>query len=144
MFTTFSSDFGVDAFDWTYRPCYNSNYSKPEENYKTLYGLVLLRKLLGRVTKRTAKGIIFKPLLREVTYKILPALQIIQRSFRYRWHYWLKSHPICCFFSLYLDKFPLAPVQTSGTDRNLTLDWFLGFSSRKSWWLLNFCRHNLE
>ena len=47
------------------------------ENYKTLHRLVPLEKLLGRSTRRPAKGTISRPLLREVTYGMLLLLLIM-------------------------------------------------------------------
>ena len=44
---------------------------KPAENYKTLYGLILLWKSLGRATRRPAEGTISRLLLREVIYRML-------------------------------------------------------------------------
>ena len=94
------------------------------ENYETLHGLVPLGKSLGRATKRPAEDSISRPLLWEVIYEMLPLLPTMQEPFRYRRRHWVKLHPICCFFSLWADQFPLAPAQTSGSDRTLTLDRF--------------------
>ena len=106
---------------------------RPAENYKTLHGLVPLGKSSGRATKRPAEGSISRPLLREVTYGMLPLLPIMQGPFRYRRRHWVKPHPICRLFSSWADQFPLAPAQTSGSGRTLTLDQFQGFSLKESW-----------
>ena len=105
---------------------------RPAENYETLYGLVPLGKLSASTTRRPAEGSISRPLLREVIYGMLPLLLTMQGLFRYRRYYWVKSHPICRFFSLWADQFPLALAQTSGSGRTLTLDRFQGFFSKES------------
>ena len=117
---------------------------RPVENYKTLHRLVPLRKLSGRAMKRLVEGSISRPLLQEVTYGMLPLLPIMQGPFRYYRCHWVKPHSICCFFSLWADQFPLAPAQMSGSGRTLTLNRFQGFSSKESWWLPSFRRHDLK
>ena len=97
---------------------------RPAENYETLDGLVPPGKSSGRAIRRPIEGLISKPLLRKITYGMLPLLPTMQEPFRYRRRHWVKLHPICCFFSLWADQFPLAPAQTSGSDRTLTLDRF--------------------
>ena len=74
---------------------------RPEENYETLHRLVFPEKLLEKATRRPAEGTISRPLLWEVTYKMLPLLLTMQELFRYRWRHWVKPHPICHFFSLW-------------------------------------------
>ena len=95
---------------------------KPAENYKTLHRLVSLEKSLKKAIRRPAKGTISRPLLREVTYRILLFLLIMQGPFRYRKFHGVKPHPICHLFSLWADQFPLALEQMSGSGRTLTLN----------------------
>ena len=75
---------------------------------------------------------------------MLPFLPTIRGLFRYRRRHWVKPHPICRLSSSWANQFSLAPAQTSGSGRTPTLDQFQGFSSKKSWWLLSFCRYDLE
>ena len=117
---------------------------RPAENYETLHRLVPPGKLSGRATRRPAEGTISRPLLREVTYGVLPLLPIMQGPFRYRRHHLVKPHPICRLFSSWVDQFPLVLAQTSGSGRTLILNRFQGFSSKESHWLLSFCQHNLK
>ena len=56
---------------------------KPAKNYKTLHGLVLPGKSLGRAMRRLAKGKISRLLLQKITYGMLPLLPTMQESFRY-------------------------------------------------------------
>ena len=105
---------------------------RPAENYTTLHRLVPPGKSSGRATRRSAKGSIFRPLLRKVTYWMLPLLATMQGLFRYRRRYWVKPHSICCLFSSLTDQFPLVPAQLSRSSRTLTLDWFQGFSLKES------------
>ena len=117
---------------------------RPAENYETLHRLVPPGKSLGRATRRPAEGTIFRLLLWEVTYGMLPLLPTMRGPFRHRRRHWVKPHPICRLFSSWADQFPLALAQTSGSGRTLTLDWFQGFSSKESRWLPSFRQHNLE
>ena len=117
---------------------------RPAENYETLHRLVSLGKSSGRATRRLAEGTISRPLLREVTYRMLPLLPIMQGLFRYRRRHWVKPHPICRLFSSWADQFLLALAQTSESGRTLTLDRFQGFSLKESRWLPSFRRHDLE
>ena len=114
------------------------------KNYETLHGLIPLGKSSGKATRRQAEGMISRPLLQEVIYGMLPLLPTMQEPFRYCRRHWVKPHPICRLFSSWADQFPLAPAQTSGSGRTLTLDWFQGFSLKESRWLPSFCRHDLE
>ena len=136
-------------FDTQYCNCSISNTSfsictcsaYPErlgENYKTLHRLVPLRKSSRRATRKSVEGMISRPLLREVTYGMLPLLPTMQGPFRYRRRHWVKPYPICRLFSSWADQFPLAPAQMSGSSRTLTLDQFQGFSSKESRWLPSF------
>ena len=77
------------------------------ENYKTLYKLVFLKKLLEKTTKRPAKCTISKPLLWNIIYRMLLVLPTIQELFWYCQHYWVKLFPICHLFSLWADQFLL-------------------------------------
>ena len=102
------------------------------ENYETLYELVPLGKSLGRATRRPAEGTISRLLLWEVTYEMLLLLPIMQGPFQYRQCHWVKTHLICRLFSSWADQFQLAPAQTLGSGKTLTLDQFQGFSSKES------------
>ena len=57
---------------------------RPAKNYETLYKLVYLGKLSKRPIRRPAEGMIPRLLLRQVTYRILLLLQIMQGLFQYR------------------------------------------------------------
>ena len=83
---------GRNNFNTKHRNCFISSTSfstctctvqqkQRVENYKTLYGIVPLEKLLGRATRRPAKDTISRPLLWEVTYGMLPLPLIMQRLF---------------------------------------------------------------
>ena len=73
---------------------------KPVENYETLHGLVSLEKLSRRGTRKPAEGMISQLLLREVTYRMLLLLLIMQKLFRYCRRHWVKSDLICYLFFL--------------------------------------------
>ena len=60
---------------------------RPSENYKTLHRLNLLEKSSERATRKPAKGMIFRPLLRKVIYRMLPLLPIMQGLFWYCWRH---------------------------------------------------------
>ena len=109
------------------------------ENYKTLYRLVSLGKLLERAIKRLAEGTISKPLLPKVTDGILSLLQIMEKLFQYRRLHQVKLHLIYYLFSLWTDQFPLVPVQTLGSGKTFTMDQFQDFFLKESQWLLSFC-----
>ena len=46
-----------------------------------MHGLVFLKKLSGKDTRRLVEGTIFRPLLQKVTYRMLLLLPIIQGLF---------------------------------------------------------------
>ena len=73
---------------------------RPAKNYKTLHRLVFLEKLSKRATRRPAEDTISRHLLQKVIYSILLLLPTMQRLFWYCRYNWVKSHPICCLFSL--------------------------------------------
>ena len=85
---------GRNNFDTQYCKCSISNINfntciypvyqgRFEENYKTLHRFVLLRKLSGEATKKPAEGMISRPLLPKVIYRIQLLLPRIRRLFRY-------------------------------------------------------------
>ena len=79
-------------------------------NFENLYGLVSLRKLSARATRRLAEGTISRSLLWKVLYRMLPLLPIMQELFWYHWRHWVKPHFICRLFSLWVYQFLLASV----------------------------------
>ena len=97
---------------------------KSAKNYKTMHGLIPLKKLLWKATKRSAKNTIFRLLLQEVLYKMLLLLLIMQRPFQYYRCYWVKLYPIYRLFFLWADQFLLSPAQMSNISRTLILDRF--------------------
>ena len=92
--------------------------------------------------RRLDESTISRPLLRKFIYGML--LLTMQGLFRYRRRHRVKPYPICHFFSLWADQFLLAPAQTSGSGRTLTLNQFQGFSLKESRWLQSFRQHDLE